>query len=218
MKYLIISLSILIFLTASAVIASGQSRDKQASQILDEVTEKAKTHNSISIDFSYQMENPDANINEITTGTALMSGDSYRLEIAGQTIISNGETIWTVITDAEEVQINDATNGGDTFTPTNLLTSYTEDYKSKLMPEITQLHGKSVYALELTPNDKKSFERVNIYVDKDKMELYQMEIFDQNQSKYTYKITRYETEVELDENAFVFTEDEFPGFYLIDMR
>jgi outer membrane lipoprotein-sorting protein len=55
-------------------------------------------------------------------------------------------------------------------------------------------------------------------VDKDKMELYQMEIFDQNQSKYTYNITRYETDVELDENAFVFTVEEFPGFYVIDMR
>jgi outer membrane lipoprotein carrier protein len=218
MKYLIINLSILFILAASAPCAYGQSRDKQASQILEQVTEKAKSHNSISIDFNYQMENPDANINEITTGTALMSGDSYRLEIAGQTIISNGETIWTVITDAEEVQINDATDNGDAFTPTNLLTSYTEDYKSKLMPEITRLNGKNVYALELTPNDKKSFERVKIYVDKDKMELYQMEIFDQNQSKYTYNITRYETDVELDENAFVFTVEEFPGFYVIDMR
>lgn len=218
MKYLLISLSIFIILTGTAVNSHSQSRDKQASQILDEVTANAKSHNSISIDFSYQMENPDANINEVTTGTALMSGDSYRLEVAGQTIISDGETIWTVITDAEEVQVNNASDGDEAFTPTNMLTSYSEEYKSKLIPGITTLQGKDVYALELTPNEKKSFDKVNIYVDKDKMELFLIEIFDQNQSKYTYKITRYETGVKLDDNVFVFSEEEFPGFYLIDMR
>jgi outer membrane lipoprotein-sorting protein len=202
----------------SSLILNGQSRDKQASEILEEVTQKTKSYQTITLEFSYQMENPDANINEVTSGNAIMKGDKYRLEIAGQTIISDGNTVLTVLSDAEEVQVNDATEGEDVFTPTKLLTDYTDQYKSKLLPKITTLQGKNVHALELTPNEKKSFDKVNLYIDKDKMQLYQIEIFDQNGSKYTYKITRFETNKGVDEKVFLFTEDEFPGFYVIDMR
>jgi len=217
MKQLMISL-MAFFLIFTSLVLNAQSRDKQATEILDEVTQKTKSYQTINLEFSYQMENPDANINEITTGNAIMKGDKYRLDIAGQTIISDGRTVWTVLSDAEEVQVNDAADGDDVFTPTKMLTNYTNQYKSKLIPKVTTLHGKNVHALELTPNERKSFDKVNLYIDKDKMQLYQIEIFDTNGSKYTYKITRFETNKAVDEKIFVFTEAEFPGFYVIDMR
>jgi outer membrane lipoprotein carrier protein len=218
MKFPVISLMIILFLSASTVHMSAQSRDKQASEILNEVTAKTLAYETISLDFSYRMENADANINEVTEGTALLSGDKYRLEIAGQTIISNGETIWTVLPDAEEVQINDAASGDEIFTPTKMLTNYNMDYKSKLIPRFTSIHGKNVHALELTPNERKSFEKVNLYIDSDLMQLFVIEVFDQNGSKYTYKITRFDTDIEPDKTKFEFDEDEFPEYYLIDMR
>jgi outer membrane lipoprotein carrier protein len=218
MKHHIISLIAIFILNTLSLATLAQSRDRQASDILEEVTAKTLAYESISLDFSYHMENPDANINEVTTGKALISGNKYRLDIAGQIIISDGETIWTIITDAEEVQINDAANGDNTFTPTQMLSTYSEEYKSKLLPRITSLHGKNVHAMELTPNERKSYDRVNLYIDSDTMNLYLIEIFEQSGSKYTYKITRFDTNIEPDKNTFMFSEEEFPGFYVIDMR
>lgn len=217
MKQLIFSLITVFVLTIPAALQS-QSRDKQASEILEEMTNKTKAYKSISLEFNYQMENPDANINETTTGKATMSGDKYRLEIAGQTIISDGKNVWTVLSDAKEVQINDVAEGDDVFTPTKLLTNYSDQYKSKLIPKVTTLHGKNVHALELTPNQKKSFDKVQLYIDKDKMQLFVIEIFDQSGSKYTYKISKFDTNMPVDEKSFVYSEKEFPGFYVIDMR
>lgn len=217
MKHLIISLmAFFILLPWSSLHA--QSRDKQASEILEEVTQKTKAYKSINLEFNYQMENADANINEITTGKATMSGDKYRLDISGQTIISDGLIVWTVLNDAKEVQVNDVAEGDDVFTPTKLLTSYGEQYKSKLIPKITSLLGKNVHTLELTPNQNKSFDKVNLYIDKDKMQLFVIEIFDKSGSKYTYKITRFETNQPVDDKTFIFSEKEFPGYYVIDMR
>ncbi len=165
------------------------------------------------------MENPEANINETTTGKAVVSDDSYRVEVAGQTIISDGKTLWTVISDAEEVQVNDVSENDDVFTPTKLLTSYNEQYKSKLLPKVTSLHGKNVYGLELTPPTKRNLTiEYTFFIEKDKMQLYQIEIFDRNGSKYTYQITKFETNVQVNEKSFSFSEKEFPGFYIIDMR
>jgi outer membrane lipoprotein-sorting protein len=185
---------------------------------LDEVINKTKSYKSMKLEFIYKMENPEANINETTTGKAVVSDDSYRVEVAGQTIISDGKTLWTVISDAEEVQVNDVSENDDVFTPTKLLTSYNKQYKSKLLPKVTSLHGKNVYGLELTPYQKKSYDRVHFFIEKDKMQLYQIEIFDRNGSKYTYQITKFETNVQVNEKSFSFSEKEFPGFYIIDMR
>ena len=217
MKKLIFSLMAFLLIFSSADILA-QSRDKQASEVLNEVIAKTNSYSSMKLQFSYQMENPGANINETTNGNALVSGNKYRLEVAGQTIISDGKTVWTVITDAEEVQVNDATEGEDVFTPTKLLANYNKEYKSKLIPKVTSLQGKNVYALELTPNTKKSYDKVNLYIEKEKLQLYVIEIFDQNGSKYTYKITKFETNTPVNDKSFTFSDKEFPGYYVIDMR
>jgi outer membrane lipoprotein-sorting protein len=196
----------------------AQSKDKQASEILQEVTDKTKAYSSINLEFSYQMENPDANINELTYGKALVSGDKYHLEISGQTVISDGKTIWTVIADAEEVQVNDAEEGDGGFSLTKMLSTYNDDYKSKLLPKITAMDGKNVYALDLTPNEKKTFDKVQLFIDKDKMDVYSIALYDQNGSVYTYKITSFTPNVPVSDKEFTFNEADYPDFDVIDMR
>jgi outer membrane lipoprotein-sorting protein len=207
-----------ILLMMMPLMGLAQSKDRQASDILQEVTDKTKAYSSIKLEFTYQMENPDANINELTEGKAMVSGDKYHLDIAGQTVISDGKTIWTIITDAEEVQVNDAEDGDDGFSLTKMLTTYNDDYKSKLMPKITDLDGKNVYALDLTPNEKKTFDKVQLFVDKDKMDIYSIALYDQNGSIYTYKITSFIPNAPVTEKDFIFDEADFPDFDVIDMR
>ncbi len=200
------------------LVAFSQSKGKQASEILQEVTDKTKAYNSIKLEFTYQMENPEANIDEITEGKALVSGDKYRLDIAGQIVMCNGTTIWTVIPDAEEVQVNDVSEGDEGFTPTKMLTTYNDDFKSKLMPKTKTLDGRNVYTLDLSPKKKKAFDKVHLFIDKDKMELYCIAIFDQNGSVYTYKMTTFIPNSPVTEKDFTFDEADFPGFDVIDMR
>ncbi len=196
----------------------AQSKDKQANIILKEVTEKTKSYNSIDMEFTYQMENPEANINEITTGKALVSGEKYRLEIAGQLVISNGETIWTVIEDAEEVQVNEVFEDDESFSPVKMLTDYSKDYKSKLDKKVNELNGINVFLLELTPNEEKSYKKVNLYINKEKLQPYRIEIFDFNNNVFTYTLTSFIPDVEISDTDFSFSENEFPDFDIIDMR
>jgi len=196
----------------------AQSKEKSSNEILQEVTDKTKAYESIRLKFDYKMENPDANINETTRGEALVSGDKYKLKIAGQTVISDGKTVWTIIPDASEVQINNVAEGSDAFTPTKMLSSYNNEFKSKLIPKISELNGKNVYALELTPNKKKSFDKVNLFIDKNKMQLYSIVIFDQNGSTYSYTMTTFEPNVKIIPADFDFKASDYPGYEVIDMR
>ncbi len=210
-----ITLLVLLFLPAMVF---NQTKNKDASKILKEVTEKTKSYASIRLEFTYQMENPDAGINELTEGKALVSGDKYRLDIAGQTIISNGNTVWTVIPDAEEIQVNDVSEDSEGFSITKMLNSYNKDFKSRIMPKVTTMDDKNVYALDLTPVRKKAFENVELYVTKDSMQPYAIVIYDQNGSVYTYKITSFVPDVPVKEEDFTFNESEYPDYDVIDMR
>lgn len=214
-KVLLAAIALLIF---SIPQINAQSKDKQATDILDEVTAKTKGYESIKMDFTYQMENPEANINETTSGNALVSGDKYRLDIAGQLVISDGTTIWTVLKDSEEVQVNDMTDNDNAFSPTKMLTDYSKNYKSKLISKTQALNGVDVYILELTPNKKENFKNVNLYVRRSEMQPYRIEIYDYNGSVYTYTLTSFKPNVTVKAGDFTFVESQYPDYEIIDMR
>ncbi len=213
-----IALIILVFVFGTNNLVFAQSKEKSSSEILQEVTSKTKAYQSIRLKFTYKMENPEANINETTQGEAMVSGDKYQLKVAGQTVISDGKTVWTIIPDAAEVQVNDVAAGSDAFTPTKMLSSYSDEFKSKLIPKVNELNGRNVYALELTPNKKKSFDKVNLFIDKNKMQLYSIVIFDQDGGTYTYTITTFETDVKVNPGDFGFKATDYPDYEVIDMR
>jgi outer membrane lipoprotein-sorting protein len=214
-KALLTAIALLIF---SIPQLNAQAKDKQASEILDEVTAKTKGYESIKMDFTYQMENPEANINETTTGSALVNGDKYRLDIAGQLVICDGTTIWTVIKDADEVQVNNVSDNDNAFSPTKMLTDYSKNYKSKLISKTQALNGVNVYMLELTPNKKENFKNVNLYVRRSEMQPYRIEIYDYNGSVYTYTLTNFKPNVPVKASDFTFSEKQYPNYEIIDMR
>ena len=109
--------------------------DKKATAILDEVSVKTKLYKTIKIEFTYAMDNVKEKIHDKFKGSLLSKGDKYKLSAAGQDVISDGKTMWTYLKEAKEVQINNAGEDEDSFTPTKLLSGYGKDYKSKFIEE-----------------------------------------------------------------------------------
>lgn len=192
-------------------------KDKKATKILEELSRTTESYKTIEVEFLYKMDNDESDIHESYKGELLVEGDKYRLNVAGQLVISNGETIWTYIEDAEEVQINSIEEGEEVFTPTNLLDSYTENYKSKLIGE-EKREGKNVQIIELTPYKKKNYSKVELVIDKDKNQMISFSIFDDNDSIYTYVITKFIPDFPLKGNEFIFNPEDYPDVEIIDMR
>jgi outer membrane lipoprotein-sorting protein len=195
----------------------SQAKDSKASLLLDEVSQKTKSHKSIRADFSYTMENIQAKINEVKTGSLLISGEKYRLTAAGQTVICNGKTIWTYINESNEVQINDVDAKEDAMTPSRLLSSYNSNYKSKIIKDKAQ-SDPAVESIELIPNTVKNFTNAILVVDKNKKQVKSFILFDKNGNTFTYKVTNYQTDIPVTNADFSFEASKFPGVEIIDMR
>ena len=207
---------ILLFVTVF-MSTSIWAQTKKAEQILDELTHKTNSLDNIKVSFSYKMSNKEAGIDEATNGTLLVSGDKYRLNIAGQEIICDGKTLWTYLADSEEVQINDVSEE-DGFSPSKLLSSYNEDYTAKRDKDITK-DGKTFYKLKLKPKDKDSnFDYVILTIDADLMQLSDFIIFDFDDNIFTYEIKQFITNSNIPDDSFTFDTSKYPNVEVIDMR
>ena len=190
---------------------------KTSEEILKDVSEKTKSYSSIKVNFTYNMDNPGAKVHESETGTLLVKGDKYRLDIAGQNVICDAVTSWTYLAESNEVQVNAVETDEAVITPTKLLTSYSEDYKSKLTGELTK-NGQALYVIELKPNNVKSVTGVELNIDKELLRIMRIAIQDKSGNTFTYIVNKFETNVPVKDSDFTFNEKDHPGVEVIDMR
>lgn len=207
---------LLVFIISSGQMTFAQAK-KNSEDILNEVSAKTKALTSIRISFTYNMDNPSAKVHESETGTLLVRGDQYSLNIAGQKVICDGKTVWTYIADSKEVQVNAVEENENVLTPTRLLTSYSKDYKSKLTGEVMK-DGHPQYVIELKPNADKSFTNVELQVDKELYRITRIAIQDKSGNTFSYIVNKFEPNVPVNDSDFVFDAKDYPGVEVIDMR
>ena len=88
-------------------------------------------------------------------------------------------------------------------------------------PEAAELTYLGLYALQHRGQESAgivSYNKNKLFVDKDKMEVYAIALYDQNGSTYTYKIVSFTPDAPVTEADFIFNEADFPDFDVIDMR
>ena len=168
----------------------------------------------MKLEFSYSMINKSQKINEVFKGSLLAKGDKYKLNMSGQQIFCDGKTAWTYQKDANEVQINEVTGDNDSFTPTKFMTSYNNNYKSKLVSEKGNLE-----IIEMSPiKGPKRNQKVILTLDNDSKQVKSMQVFDKNGGVFTYNIESFVTNQPINDTEFVFKASNYPKVEVIDMR
>ncbi len=208
---------IIIFILVSTIAVGFTQKDKKATEILDRVIAKTGSYKSMEVEFIYAMDNLEADIHDEKAGILLVMGDKYKLTFVEQIMISDGTTIWTLLPDDEEVMINDAEESDEAITPTNLLNSYSDNYKSKFL-KADRIDGKTVDLIELTPLKGKTYSKIELAIEHGLDQIYSFSIFDKNGSMYSYTIKKFTANVEISESEFIFYEADYPNFEIVDMR
>ena len=121
-KYLFLTIAIL-----ASTYMSAQNSDK-AKALLDEVYTKVSGYENIFVDFRFELKNTDADINSETRGTVTLAGDKYLGDLFGTKQLYDGNMVYTIIPENEEVMIEAKADNENTFTPTKMLTFYKEGH------------------------------------------------------------------------------------------
>lgn len=207
----------LLLLISFLFVVSGTlaQTDKKAQDILKSASTKYKSLKSIKALFTITIESTKDKTKESQKGVLSLKGQKYRLEIAGQDIISDGNTRWTFVKDANEVQIDIQRTDENAITPTNIFTIYEKGWQSKYTGD-----EKDNHLIELVPTEEKSKNifKVKIAINKTQKTITSAKVFDKNGSIQTILVDKFIADGASNDSLYVFDQSKYPGAEIIDLR
>ena len=211
-----ITLFILFFIFTFSQIT--QAQDQKARQILDAMSKKYQTLKAFRANFSQTLENSSSKVKENLEGEITVMGNKFRLKTEDQEIINNGNTIWTYIKSENEVNISENDPDDEEMTPNKIFTMYKKGYKYAYVEEARE-GGELCDVIELSPEDRNNpVFKVRLNISKKDKSLKSWKMFRNNGNRYTYTITDFTPNPNVDNNYFTFDKSKIKGVKVIDLR
>ena len=202
---------------------SFSQETNEAKQLLDEVSTKMGAYDNMQIGFSTSLVNKEAGVEENDeppiNGTIILKGEKYTLDYLGNTFIFDGKKLYVINHDDKEITINDDDLSEDEgfIYPSKLLTFYKEGYTYK-MGKLTNMSGRKIQFVELTPIDSNSeIIQVSLGIDAKTKHIYQLIQLGSNGAKTTLTINQFKSNQRLSDLTFQFDKEKYKKLdYLID--
>jgi len=192
--------------------------DTKAEALLNAVSKKYEAIKSYKAEFTYELENQQAKVNDKFSGEINVKGNKFNLKLGGQEIINNGKLVWTYMKEENEVNISEYTPDDDEISPTKIHNMYRQGFKYMLSDEET-VKGVVYNVVELIPeNKKKPFFKIKIWINKKDKSIFRWKIFEKNGNRYLYSINKFQPNAKQDESLFAFDKSKYAGVEVIDLR
>ena len=201
------------FLLIITRVYSQSSED--AKKILDDVSTKISSFKNISFDFTYSLNNKEEQIKYETIGDITVSGEKYKLNYLGSIQLFDGEKIYTIIPENEEITINAKDNENEiTLNPSKLLTFYKSGYNYFL--DIKQKHlDKSIQFIKLIPVDKNSdLNYLLLGIDINTKNIFRLIEIGKNETVTTLTINNQRTNLKLEKSYFTINLEDYPNYFI----
>lgn len=198
--------------------SSQEKKSGNAKMLLEEVSKKVKSYENIVIQFEYTVMDQSTGMEQKTRGDVSLKGEKYRLNLMGITRIFDGEKIYTIIPEDEEVNISTyVENNDEGMSPSDILTFYQEGYNFQW--DITQnVHGRKIQYIKLTPTDSKNeVDWVLMGIDNRTKHIYKLINKLKDDRQITIKINSFKTNQPLSETLFAFDEKKYEDYYINQM-
>lgn len=195
--------------------------DQKAKVILDKMSDKYQNILSYKTNFVYRLKNKVEDIDEEFSGEIMVKGEKYVLFMSDQEIFNDGETIWTFLMDANEVNVDYyMPNEGD-LSPNNIYSAYKKGYRYRWI-EIKKVGSKTLDVIELQPEDPKDpdkiFYRIILNIDQDDNTIHSWEMYDRGGNIFSYTISGFNPQFIAEDSFFQFNASEYPDVEVVDLR
>lgn len=182
-----------------------------AKSILDKVSNRVKSFNGVTANFSYTTKDRKGVKRGSVNGQISIKGDKYFVKQGSTEIYSDGTKTWNYDGD-KEVTVSTIDEGSQTLTPQKLLSDfYDKDFSYKLVSSAGKYDE-----IQMVPNDKRrNFKQVNVFVDKSKDLITKARIIDKSDNTIEFTLSNVNTSVSIPDAKFVFDAQKHPGVEVI---
>ena len=199
---------IIIIITSNNLIISQNA--KEAEILLNKVSENIKSYDNIYINYTYTLSNLEEDINQTNKGSFVTEGDNWKFVMLGVTRIFDGEKLYTISPDDEEVTISTQNPDDEsTITPNKMLYFYEEGYNFEM--DIIQYVGrKKIQFVKLVPMDSDAeIKYILLGIDVEFNQIYKVIETGINDTQTTIAIVDFEVNLPLEESLFVFDREKY---------
>jgi outer membrane lipoprotein carrier protein len=201
-------------------LAANPGQDNRAKEILDKLAEQTTSAPSVFVDFSISISSiRDGAGGDEFDGEITIKGNQYRLSIMDVEIWFDGNSMYTYMPEVNEVIISDPEEGGGLMSnPAELFTMYHEEFRYRLIDQITR-NGKSLYEIDLHPIDlDHDFHTVKLFIDRATGFIHSAVMAGKDGNRYLLEVNRFDNKQRVPDSYFVFDKSDYPGVEIIDMR
>lgn len=202
--------------TAFTTVSLGQTADA----LLSQLSEKAKNYGTISASYTSTLTDLKNDFSEELSGTILIDNDKFNLDLGDYVIVSDGVTVWTYDTSANECYIDEVEilieEGMD---PSKIFTIWEDDFNTEIKGN-SDIEGVMCTQVNLYPvgGDEKPYHTIQLFIDEAKLEIMKVMVKGREGNDTEYLIKSFESDVTVPEESFKFIESNYPGVELIDNR
>ncbi len=194
---------------------NGQTSE-DAKKLLDDVSSNLISFENLSFDFSYILENRPENIRQETNGSATISDNLYKIIFLGNEQIFDGEKIYTIVPENEEIMISSPEDSSDfgLLNPSELFVFYKTGYSYQW--DIKQsVKGVPIQYIKLIPSEENlDIKYLLIGIDLRSKLIYKLIEIGKSDTITTLTLKNIRTNLNLSQDFFSFETDKYPDYYI----
>ena len=208
---------LLIFGLFTTLIYSQDNSD--AELLLNKVSENIKNYENIYINYAYTLQNIEEDINQTNNGSFVTEDEKWRFEMLGVTRIFDGNKLFSISPDDEEVTISSQDPEDETtITPNKMLYFYEEGYYFEMDESRFVGNGqfrKKIQYVKLIPKDSEAeIKYILLGIDTEFNQIYEVIETGKNETVTTISIVDFEFNLPLDSKLFIFDEEKYQDYYM----
>lgn len=210
-------LQFLLVLFALVLGAGRLSAGDSAEDVLERVRKSYDRIDDAEVKFTQRMKFAVARIEQEVSGTLFFKKENkYRVEFEGQTVVTDGETVWSYSVANNQVLIDRFKLDERSISPERILTAAPEDF----FPSIAgheKIAGANVTVLKMAPQKPAmAVKSMKLWVNESDWLIRKVEIVDLHGKETVYIVNSIKTNTGVPDSRFVFQPPD--GVEVVDLR
>jgi outer membrane lipoprotein-sorting protein len=198
---------------------SLNAQDARSSAVLEKLSAKMKRMPSFSADFTSTLIDKQADMENTQKGNIKATDDKFELTLGENTVVSDGNVVWTYNSGSNEVMIDDLDEMfEDDISPTKLYSIWEEGFKNTYGGE-ESLDKVKCDIIKLFPDDpaEKNYHTIVLYVTSIDPTIKKVKILGKDGTDIAYSIDNF-VKQSYPATRFRFNNSDYPGVEVIDNR